>query len=354
MFAWDAGPKLSKSKNADLFIKGVSVLANGLRTYRPKLDQYVFCSADVKERVLSWVRGVPEGQVSRNLMITGGSGLGKTTLGIAVCQSLGAHPNDIQEINCASMRTLEDARNLVDTLNFSPVRGKYRVLILDECHQMVSNAQQAFLTPLEQLPASTIVVACTSNPEQLLPTFKRRFYEIKLSDYDEDAMIEILSGLPAELKPVTIATIVEVASGNPGRAIALAESNAYATEGQESPLLQEILVVENFFQALVENNTKKLFLYSQAVKDENRKLFFDKMLRYLEASWMVSAGLNPALSSKELLLIQTQVERLVWQGAVDLSAKRMGFFSTLYAEFLSLSEKPTAHLKAWAMKTPRG
>ena len=327
-------------------------LINGLRTYRPDFDHYTFCSEAFKTQIQAWIKGVPERQVSRNLMLTGASGLGKTTLALAACRKLGAHPSAIDEINCASMRTLEDARGLLTPLNFAPSRGEYRVLVLDECHQMVQNAQQAFLTPLENLPLSTIVVACTSNPDLLLPAFKRRFFELRITDYDEDAIIEILSLLPVDLKPVTIAMIVEVANGNPGRAIALAESNPNA-EDQENALILEFQLVENLFQAIVEGNTLKIVLYCQQVKEETRKLFFEKILRYWEAAWMITVGLNPALPPKDQARIEANVKRMTWAWKDitqdEIIRKRQEFFSKLYSEFVLLSEKSLLHLKAWAM-----
>ena len=331
----------------------MEALVNGLRTYRPDFDHYTFCSETFKSQMEAWIKGVPEGQVSRNLMLTGASGFGKTTLALAACRKLGAHPNAILEINCASMRTLEDARGLLGPLEYCPSRGSYRVLILDECHQMVQNAQQAFLTPLENLPASTIVVACTSNPDLLLPAFKRRFFELRITDYTEDAIIEILSLLPVDLKPSTIATIVEVANGNPGRAIALAESNPNAAD-QENALIVELQLVENMFRAIAEGDDRKVALYCQQVREETRKLFFEKILRFLEAAWMVSMGLTPALSPKDLAWVEADVNRMSWKNIpADSSSaqnmKRRDFFSKLYSEFVLLSEKPLPHLKAWGM-----
>ena len=328
----------------------MSDLANGLRTYRPDLDHYVFCSDAFAEQVQAWIRGVPEGKTSRNLLIVGDSGGGKTTLGLAAGGKLGAHPSDIREVNCASLRTLEDARAMLDPLNYSPSHGAFRVLILDEVHQMVANAQRAFLTPLENLPPTTIVVACSSQPELLLPEFKRRFFELRISEYSEDALIEILSSLPEKLKPSLIAAIVSAAGGNPGRALALAE-NSSQVEGVENPLMQDLLLVENFYQALIEGNYVKIALYAQQVKEDNRKLFFEKILRFLEASWMVSTGLAPALPPKDLVRVEGNVARLVWTGLrpEENQIKRKQFFGGLYGDFVGLSEKPLAHLKAWAM-----
>jgi len=331
----------------------MSELINGLRTYRPDLNSYTFHSDQLAEQVAAWVAGVQDGSVSRALLITGASGLGKTTLGIAACVKLGAGSKDIEEINCASYRKLEDVRDLLDRLYYSPTEGDYRAIILDECHQMVDNAQQAMLTPLEKLPRTTIIVACSSDPEKLNPAFRRRFFELRLGEYSEDAILEILANLPMDLKPATMATIVKLAGGNPGRAIALAESNPNSADKEKQNLLvQELLIIENFVAALFDGDRRKILLYAKMLREENRKVFFDKVLQYIEAAWQVASDLTPALPPKELDFIKKQVSGLNWQTLgedKDIVSKRQKYLGKLHGDLVKLSEKPSVHLKSWAM-----
>jgi DNA polymerase III delta prime subunit len=330
----------------------MSELVNGLRTYRPDLDSYVFHSPQLAEQVNSWVKGVKDGSVSRALLLTGASGLGKTTLGIAACVKLGAVSQDIQEINCGTYRTLENARGLLDMLEYSPSHSDYRVLVLDECHQMVENAQQAFLTPLEKLPKSTIVVACTSQPQDLNPAFRRRFYELRLTEYDDDSILEILANLPIKLKPAMMATIVQMAGGNPGRAIALAESNPNTEDKEkQNALIKELLVIENFVASLFEADRKKILLHAKMLREENRKVFFEKVLQYLEGAWLVAGNLTPALPPKELAFIRDRVKGLQWPGLTpdQQAQKQQQYLGKVYNDMVKLSALSSYQLRAWAM-----
>jgi DNA polymerase III gamma/tau subunit len=330
-------------------------MQNGLRTYRPTLENYIYYSSNLKTQVDAWIKGVKDGNVSRALLIVGPPGTGKTTLGIAACQNIGADPNDIQEVNCANTRTLDDARTLLETLSYAPGRGDFRVLVLDEVHQMVENAQQAFLTPLEKLPGTTIVVACTTHPEKLMPAFRRRFYELKIGEYGDDEILEILDGLPKDpakpLMAASIATIVKLAQGNPGRAIALAESNSNAGDNQEK-LALELLVVDKFFEALLSQDTRRVFLMAQQVSEMNRKYFFDTLLKYLEVSWQYVHGLTPSISSKEGNFIQPLVTQLKFQNLSEDQNKleKLKLFAKLHQDVLLLSEKPLPHIKSWSMR----
>jgi DNA polymerase III delta prime subunit len=333
-------------------------LANGLRTYRPVFDSYVFSSPEIQAQVNTWIAGVKDGSVSRALLITGDSGLGKTTLGLAACMQLGANASDIQEENCASARTLEDARALIRTLDISPAKGDYRVLLLDECHKMVANAWDAFLTPIENMSRTTLLVGCTSKPNLLSPEFKRRFYEIKLGEYSEDSLIEILSNLPQKLKPATMVTIATLANGNPGRAIKLAESNVVGGDvDQGKALAEELVVIENFVAALFENNVQKLFLYSRMVKEDTRTAFFERVLQFLEAGWLTCYDLTSTMSVKDVAFIKAQVGRLNYQSkaiepeaqVAEIKKLRARYIGRLHKEFAALTDKPLLFLRSWAM-----
>lgn len=316
-------------------------LKNGLRTYRPSLDRYIFCSPSIESQVQQWIEGVRNGKASRNLMLTGPTGHGKTTLALAACQALGAVERDILEVNCANFRTLDDARGLIETsLSFAPVGGNYRVLILDEVHQMVANAQQAFLTPLEQLSDHTLVIACTTHPEQLAPAFRGRFYEIKLQTYTEEQILEILENLPElTIKPKQKVLIAQLAMGNPRRAIALAEAGL--DENQEEVVRQEVMATDHFLAGLLAQDNKVMYLSTKLINQENKATFFEKTLRNLDAAYQMKLGLMPVLPRGELLALQELLKKYPWNGQA---------LAEIYAELLQVSTESPQALKIWVLK----
>jgi DNA polymerase III gamma/tau subunit len=326
-------------------------LQNGLRTYRPDLEHFVFNSEALKGQILSWLDGVMSKKASRALLLTGPTGLGKTTLALAACQKLGASERDIKEINCADLRTLEDARDLLYHLNFKPMEGEYRVLILDECHQMVPNAQTAFLTPIEKLSEQVLIIGCTSNPEKLTPAFRGRFYEIKLQEYTPEEIADILMQLPLTppIKPAVAASIATHCGGNPRRAISMVEQNSLGQPKNQEELIQSLKQDEEtilaFFKGMFVGEPKSLLLLSKLLKEESsRKLFFDKILMYLESFWMLLNNLQPAIAPKE-----TETMKGIAQQYADKNdlLKHVGF---LHGEFVALSEKPWLSLKTWIMR----
>jgi len=316
-----------------------SVPLNGLRTYRPKLDRYTFSNPDIKARVEKWLEGVRNKTASRALLIVGPYGLGKTTLGRALCSELKVHDSDIQEVNCGSTRTLEDARELLDRIRFSPSRGEYRTLILDEVHQMVTNAQQAFLTPIEQLPDQTLLIACTSAPESLNQAFRSRFFEIRLQPYSEEQLTEILENLPTPPKPKQIATIVQLASGNPRLAIGLAEGGV----GPGDKALQEMVkTIDLFVPLLLERDKPTLLLMVSQLGYQDRQPFFAKVLTLLEGLWYTQMGKTNFAFMQD----QKTITGLIAKHGETLSADLIGRY---YKDLVELQYKSPEALKAWVM-----
>jgi DNA polymerase III gamma/tau subunit len=282
---------------------------NGLRTHRPSLDEYVFCNPIVAQEMRGWIEGIKNGTASRTLLLTGPSGHGKTSLALASAKALGASPRDITENNCANLRTLEDARSLLTLLNFSPVGGTYRVLILDEVHQMMGTAIQAFLTPLEKLSKNTIVIACTTDPGKLAPAFRNRFYEIKLGSYTTEQIVDILSGLPGlKISPKTIALIAGSAGGNPRAAIGMAEKGL--TETQAETINQENLATERFLNALYAQDKKTLWLATKLLSQDKMTDFYNRIVISLDAAYQIRLGLNTIHKIPQLELSPLKTEEI--------------------------------------------
>jgi len=127
---------------------------------------------------------VANGKVVRELLLTGESGVGKTTiarmyiravLGLSFEENL---KNYIVTVNCSDKTGIDDMRKIViENMAYLPMMGAYKVYFLDEVHRMSSPAQDAMLTEIEPVPSHVIIIASTTNPSKLVPTFRSRFDE---------------------------------------------------------------------------------------------------------------------------------------------------------------------------------
>lgn len=101
-------------------------------------------------------------------ILTGPSGCGKTTLARAIATSvLKANPMNIREINFASNRGIDTAREILDQMKFRPAGGGRLVYIIDEAHGMTPDAKRAFLKPLEDCPPWVYFFLATTNYAKL-------------------------------------------------------------------------------------------------------------------------------------------------------------------------------------------
>src|ERR1700749_4395381 len=81
---------------------------------------------------------------------------------------------DVLEIDGASNNSVDQVRELRDNVRFAPVKGRYKVYIIDEVHMLTQQAFNALLKTLEEPPQHVIFVFATTEPHKVLPTILSR------------------------------------------------------------------------------------------------------------------------------------------------------------------------------------
>ena len=153
--------------------------------YRPlHLDRMIG-----QERVVTRLKGVLKThKYPGAMMFTGPSSAGKTTTARAFVADLfgvdnpDGHP-DYLEINAANARTIDDMRQLLRVATLKPQRAPKRVILLDEVQQLVAQAEQVLLKPLEKPSPSTMFILCSMEPEKIHQALKNRCTQYVLEAY---------------------------------------------------------------------------------------------------------------------------------------------------------------------------
>lgn len=115
-----------------------------------------------------------------------------TTLGRIIASELNDGPNGIIEIDAASHSGADAARDLTTQARAYPVGTKWKCFIVDECHSISSQGWQVLLKTLEESPAKSIFIFCTTNPEKIPRTITSRVQTFQLSKISVDGITQRL------------------------------------------------------------------------------------------------------------------------------------------------------------------
>lgn len=128
---------------------------------------------DAIKQVLS--NELKSGNLKRCMLFCGPAGCGKTTNARIFAQEIESLKSNIVEINCADNTGVDDVRRLlIEPSYVKPLTGKYKIFVLDECHMLTTQAQNALLKLLEEPPSYCVYIMCTTDPQKVLPTIMSR------------------------------------------------------------------------------------------------------------------------------------------------------------------------------------
>lgn len=141
------------------------------RKYRPK----TFGQVVGQEHVTKVLEAeAASGQPAHAYLFAGTRGTGKTSVARIFAAALGTSANDIYEIDAASNTSVDDIRELNDSVFTLPFESKYKVYILDEAHMLSKSASNALLKTLEEPPSHVIFILATTETHKIPETVLSR------------------------------------------------------------------------------------------------------------------------------------------------------------------------------------
>lgn len=139
--------------------------------YRPKTFDDVVEQGAVKKILQEQLRT----KTHQNCyLFTGGAGTGKTTCARIFANEINDHEGNPIEIDAASNNGVENVRDIIDNAKFKALDSEYKVYIIDECHMLSTGAWNAMLKLIEEPPAQTVFIFCTTDPQKIPATIISR------------------------------------------------------------------------------------------------------------------------------------------------------------------------------------
>ncbi len=181
------------------------------RKYRPLRFADVVGQDHVTRTLLNALAG---DRIAHGYIFSGHRGIGKTTIARILASALNCQRTigsearstaepcltcdscleirtgnavDVLEIDAATNRGIDEIRELRDAARYSPARDRFKIIILDEAHQITDAAFNALLKTLEEPPAHIVFMMATTQPEDIPQTIRSRcqhfsFHAVKLDD----------------------------------------------------------------------------------------------------------------------------------------------------------------------------
>ncbi len=156
------------------------------------------------------------GRVAHALIFSGPRGVGKTSIARILAKALnckdgptpspcnkcdickeitGGHSIDVNEIDGASNRGIDEIRQLREEIRFQPVRCRFRIYIIDEVHMLTNEAFNALLKTLEEPPSHAYFIFATTEPRKLPETIHSRCQHYEFKRLSEEEIAAHLEGI---------------------------------------------------------------------------------------------------------------------------------------------------------------
>lgn len=126
-------------------------------------------------------------------LFTGGAGTGKTTCARIFANEINKQQGSPIEIDAASNNGVENVREIIDNAKYKALDAPYKVYIIDECHMLSTGAWNAMLKLLEEPPAQTIFIMCTTDPQKIPATILSRVQRYDFQRITFDGIVARLS-----------------------------------------------------------------------------------------------------------------------------------------------------------------
>jgi DNA polymerase-3 subunit gamma/tau len=261
---------------------------------------------------------------------------------------------DVMEIDAASNRGIDQIRELREMVRYAPATGRYKVVILDEAHQLTEEASNALLKTLEEPPERVIFILATTAPEDLPETIRSRaqHFHFRSLSYGEiaESLEHITKAEGLEIEPGAVAVLARAAEGSLRDGLSLLEqAMAYCEKSISDREVRELLgivseeVLDEMIEAAAAGSAERaLSLVHQIISSgENLDSFCREAIRHVRNLLVVRVA---GADSPMVAASSDERPRLEKQAALFSEEDLTRFFNLLLSTQYDLRRDPDPRL----------
>lgn len=131
-------------------------------------------------------------QIQHCYLFVGGAGTGKTTTARIFANEINNGEGSPIELDAASNNSVDDMRDLIQQAQTKSLNSEYKVFIIDECHMITVQGWNAILKLIEEPPAKSIFIFCTTDPQKIPKTILSRVQRYDFQRISQKGIVDRL------------------------------------------------------------------------------------------------------------------------------------------------------------------